>query len=93
MVYASKKNVNYWSFNDPFYKITDKCVKDSLELAIKNGFYLGLHPSHNTAPHQNRYLEQKQHLENSIGRQIISLRHHYWNLTQPNSADALSRDE
>ena len=50
---------------------------------------MGMHPSIATAPHVERYQEQKRYLDKNLGVSVRSLRHHYWNISRKDTSDAL----
>jgi len=89
MISALPNKNTYTQPHDPTYKIEDDYLKASLKLAKSMGFPVGLHASAATAPHVNRYKEQKSYLEKILGNSIKSNRHHYWNISPQNTADAL----
>ncbi len=75
--------------NDPIYSISEEPLVKSLERARDLGCAIGLHPAVATAPHADRYGEQKQFVERVLGRSIRIARHHYWNISREETADAL----
>ena len=89
VVSSINKSSNYLSIEDPLYNFKDSYILNCLNSATKKGFSVALHPSIKTAPIIERYLEQKMLLENNLNQEVISIRHHYWNITREKTEDAL----
>jgi hypothetical protein len=82
------EKTDYLVYNDPDYLITDQNIKIDLELALKLGFSIGMHPVIQTAPLYDRYREQRANIGKIIKFKPISCRHHYWNISRGDTADA-----
>lgn len=82
-------NEDYRNYNDPNYEVNDLLVAKSISNLEQEGFNIGLHPATKTAPYQNRYSKQKKELESVTKNKIKSIRHHYWNISRKDTADAL----
>jgi len=89
MLSGLRRGSGYARPHDPTYDVSDCFLQASLEKARHLGFPVGLHASMATASATERYREQKEHLENAFGQPIRSLRHHYWNISNEDTADAL----
>ena len=83
------RRAGYAEPNDPAYDIGDGFLEDSLRLAREHGFPIGMHAAIATAPVAQRYHEQKARVERALGAGVRSNRHHYWNISRADTADAL----
>lgn len=61
------------------------------EKALQNGYQIGLHPSFDTWKNEERWLSEKQHLENWLGQPVLHCRQHYLRFSFPETADILEK--
>jgi hypothetical protein len=87
-VIPTAKMFPYSQVNDPIYTLNHSTLQASLHMARENGIEIGLHTLMNTAPHADRYREQREFLAQHSQQDIISNRHHYWNISRRDTAGA-----
>ncbi|RLJ03720.1 MAG: hypothetical protein DRP08_03150 [Candidatus Aenigmatarchaeota archaeon] len=76
-VQTEKKDFKSWLI-DPSYDVrADKKLQLKLRQLIYDGFEIGLHGSYHSAADEKRLVDEKDVLENILGRQVEKIRQHW----------------
>lgn len=69
---------------NPFYNIQLPIFKNLFKSLIAEDIEIGLHASFDAYRDEKKFLEEKNILEDAIGKTISGNRHHYWHLNPDN---------
>ncbi len=77
--------------HDNHYHIEEATIRRAMDLAVKRGYELGLHPSYAAYRRADLLAEEKERLERIGGQVVRSSRQHFLHFAFPETADLLEQ--
>ncbi|MBA7710721.1 hypothetical protein ES703_119667 [subsurface metagenome] len=65
---------------DPFYDVKSQKFRELFSYLIDEGFEIGLHSSYHVFTSQEKFVRERELLQQNTGQEIWGNRHHYWHL-------------
>jgi hypothetical protein len=79
---------------DPFYDVRREQFKRVFNYLVENGFEVGMHSSYLAYQSIDKFLEEKETIEESLCGPVFGNRHHYWHMNPDNPSEtAIMHDE
>lgn len=74
---------------DPFYDVTAPRFRELFRTLIDGGWEVGMHASYQAYATRERFVGEKQRLEQAAGAPVLGNRHHYWHMNPADPEETL----
>ena len=72
---------------DPFYDVCQKRYKKIMNSLNDDDFEIGMHSSYLAYRSEQQFRQEKENVEDSLGKPVCGNRHHYWHMDPNNPED------